>query len=98
MHVIPCVDAGAYDRRYAEADKAASVGPDGSGREGLRVLENAHREKGRGVILDLPTQHPLGRLEKKAETLGWHWGHEQFLSSAVGGRGLPAPHSLDGHG
>ncbi|AXV07662.1 nitroreductase [Euzebya pacifica] len=29
VHVIPCVDAGAYDRRYAEADKAASVGPDG---------------------------------------------------------------------
>lgn len=29
VHVLPCVERGAYVRRYAEADKTASVGPDG---------------------------------------------------------------------
>lgn len=29
VHVLPCVERGAYVRRYAEADKSASVGPDG---------------------------------------------------------------------
>lgn len=28
VHVVPCVDAGAYRRRYSEPDKAASRGPD----------------------------------------------------------------------
>lgn len=27
VHIVPCVDIGAYDRRYAEADKADSGGP-----------------------------------------------------------------------
>lgn len=29
VHVIPCLEPAAYARRYAEADKAASAGPDG---------------------------------------------------------------------
>ena len=29
VHVLPCVDVDTYRRRYAEPDKATSVGPDG---------------------------------------------------------------------
>lgn len=29
VHVIPCIERGAYARRYAEPDKQSSVGPDG---------------------------------------------------------------------
>ncbi|CAN5905087.1 hypothetical protein BH23ACT10_BH23ACT10_21850 [soil metagenome] len=68
VHVVPCVSPGSYRRRYAEADKANSRGPDGwdvpfwlvDGGAALMLLLLAATSEGLGAgVLDIADRDGL---------------------------------------